>query len=203
MANVCGTNKIRLGFSWVLGAIFLATAIFCQSRLAETVLYEGLEQLGCGLVVVATLGRIWSMVYIGGRKDAELCQDGPYSIWRNPLYLFSFIGAVGIILCAQILLLLFIIMPFFLYNYYFVIKSEERRLLEMFGEPYRQYCRKVKRIIPNFANYHSQEKFEVYPRVLFRSMVHASFFMWLVIGLDILEYFKETGLLPIFITVSF
>ncbi len=196
-------ERIRLGFSWLLGAIFLGIVVVSNSRHEGTFLYEVLEQLGCGLVVLATLGRIWSMVYIGGRKNLELCQDGPYSIWRNPLYLFSFMGAVGIILCAQILLLLFIIMPFFLYNYYFVIRSEERQLQELFGESYQQYCRKVKRIIPNFANYHSQEKFEVYPRVLFRSMVHASYFLWLFILLEFLEYFKEAAILPNLFTLPF
>jgi len=69
--------------------------------------------------------------------------------------------------------------------------------LQLFGNEYAEYCKKVKRIIPNFNNYWSKNKFEIYPKVFFRSMVHASFFMWLFILLEFLEYFKEnTKLIP-------
>ncbi|MEW6326343.1 MAG: isoprenylcysteine carboxylmethyltransferase family protein [Thermodesulfobacteriota bacterium] len=184
-------ERYRLGFSWLIGLIFISIILFSKSGYEGSFSYEILELSGDALIVIATLGRIWATVYIGGRKDEELCQDGPYSIWRNPLYVFSFLGAVGIILSSGKLILLFIIMPFFIYNYYFVIKGEEARLLELFGNEYAEYCKKVKRIIPNFNNYWSKNKFEIYPKVFFRSMVHASFFMWLFILLEFLEYFKE------------
>jgi protein-S-isoprenylcysteine O-methyltransferase Ste14 len=190
-------ERYRLGFSWLIGLIFISIILFSKSGYEGSLSYEILELSGYVLIVIATLGRIWATVYIGGRKDEELCQDGPYSIWRNPLYVFSFFGAVGIILSSGKLILLFIIMPFFIYNYYFVIKGEEARLFELFGNEYAEYCKKVKRIIPNFNNYWSRNNFEIYPKVFFRSMVHASFFMWLFILLEFLEYFEEnTKLIP-------
>jgi protein-S-isoprenylcysteine O-methyltransferase Ste14 len=190
-------ERYRLGFSWLIGLIFISIILFSKSGYEGSLSYEILELSGYVLIVIATLGRIWATVYIGGRKDEELCQDGPYSIWRNPLYVFSFLGAVGIILSSGKLILLFIIMPFFIYNYYFVIKGEEARLFELFGNEYAEYCKKVKRIIPNFNNYWSRNNFEVYPKIFFRSMVHASFFMWLFIFLEFLEYFEEnTKLIP-------
>lgn len=190
-------ERYRLGFSWLIGLIFISIILFSKSGYEGSLSYEILELSGDVLIVIATLGRIWATVYIGGRKDEELCQDGPYSIWRNPLYVFSFLGAVGIILSSGKLILLFIIMPFFIYNYYFVIKGEEARLFELFGNEYAEYCKKVKRIIPNFNNYWSRNNFEVYPKIFFRSMVHASLFMWLFILLEFLEYFKEnTKLIP-------
>lgn len=190
-------ERYRLGFSWLIGLIFISIILFSKSGYEGSLSYEILELSGYVLIVIATLGRIWAAVYIGGRKDEELCQDGPYSIWRNPLYVFSFLGAVGIILSSGKLILLFIIMPFFIYNYYFVIKGEEARLFELFGNEYAEYCKKVKRIIPNFNNYWSRNNFEVYPKIFFRSMVHASFFMWLFILLEFLEYFEEnTKLIP-------
>ncbi|MDP3028266.1 MAG: isoprenylcysteine carboxylmethyltransferase family protein [Deltaproteobacteria bacterium] len=190
-------ERYRLGFSWLIGLIFISIILFSKSGYEGSLSYEILELSGYVLIVIATLGRIWATVYIGGRKDEELCQDGPYSIWRNPLYVFSFLGAVGIILSSGKLILLFIIMPFFIYNYYFVIKGEEARLLELFGNEYAEYCKKVKRIIPTFNNYWSRNNFEVYPKIFFRSMVHASLFMWLFILLEFLEYFKEnTKLIP-------
>ncbi|MFZ5774653.1 MAG: methyltransferase family protein [Thermodesulfobacteriota bacterium] len=189
-------ERYRLSFSWVLGVALIFLIIFTKSKNEASPAYELLELGGYVGIVIATLGRIWSSVYIGGRKDEELCMDGPYSISRNPLYIFSFFGAVGIILSAQKLVLLGVVLPFFLY-YYFVIKGEERRLADFFGEEYDRYCRRVNRIIPRFALYSSKERFEVYPKVLFRSIVHASLFMWIFMILEFLEYFKEnTTLIP-------
>lgn len=190
-------ERYRLAFSWIIGFLLVFLIIFSRSTHEESAAYEVLELVGYGLIVVATLGRIWATVYIGGRKDAELCQDGPYSISRNPLYLFTLCGAIGIILSAQKLFLLAIIVPFFAY-YYSVIKGEEKRLLQFFGNAFADYCQRVNRIWPtSFKHYASQESFTVYPKVLFRSMVHASTFMWIFVILEMLELLKErTHLIP-------
>ena len=196
-------ERYRLGFSWIAGLFFVFSVLFSDSSYRESQLYEFLELVGYVLIVFATLGRIWATVYIGGRKDEELCQDGPYSISRNPLYLFSLFGAVGIILSAQKLTLLAIILPFFVY-YYFVIRGEETRLLHFFGQEYADYSKRVGRILPTFKTYTSQENFTVYPKVLFRSMIHASIFMWIFMLLEILEYCKDrTALLPTLFTLPF
>ena len=196
-------ERYRLGFSWIAGLFFVFSVLFSDSPYRESQLYEFLELVGYVLIVFATLGRIWATVYIGGRKDEELCQDGPYSISRNPLYLFSLFGAVGIILSAQKLTLLAIILPFFVY-YYFVIRGEETRLLHFFGQEYADYSKRVGRILPTFKTYTSQESFTVYPKVLFRSMIHASIFMWIFMLLEILEYCKDrTALIPTLFTLHF
>lgn len=196
-------ERYRLGFSWIAGLFFVFSVLFSDSPYRESRMYELLELVGYVLIVFATLGRIWATVYIGGRKDEELCQDGPYSISRNPLYLFSLSGAIGIILSAQKLTLLAIILPFFVY-YYFVIRGEEARLLKFFGEKYADYSKRVGRILPTFKTYTSQESFTVYPKVLFRSMIHASIFMWIFVLLEILEYLKDrTTLIPTLFTLPF
>jgi protein-S-isoprenylcysteine O-methyltransferase Ste14 len=196
-------ERYRLGFSWFVGLFFVFSIIFSDSAYGESQLYELLELVGYGLIVLATLGRIWATVYIGGRKDEELCQDGPYSVSRNPLYIFSLLGAVGIIFAAQKMTLLAIVLPFFVY-YYFVIKGEEARLLDFFGQEYANYSNRVGRILPTFRTYTSQESFTVYPKVLFRSMIHASIFMWIFMLLEILEYLKErTTLIQTLFTLPF
>ena len=196
-------ERYRLVFSWLLGLFVVFLIIFSKSPYGETPLYETMELSGYALIVLATLGRIWATVYIGGRKDEELCQDGPYSISRNPLYVFSLFGAVGIILAAQKPAILVIILPFFVY-YYFVIRGEEARLLSFFGQEYADYAKRVGRIMPTFKTYTSQESFTVYPKVLFRSMIHASIFMWIFMLLEVLEYCKEhTSLIPALFTLPF
>ena len=81
----------------VLFVIFAALMLFSQSYWQpDTPVHEALELAGVALIGVAILGRTWSSLYIGGRKNSVLVQYGPYSLMRNPLYTFSFIGALGI-----------------------------------------------------------------------------------------------------------
>lgn len=196
-------ERYRLRFSWLIGAGLIFLVLFSRARYEGTPLYEFFEWLGYVLIVLATMGRIWCAVYIGGRKDDELCTDGPYSLARNPLYLFSLIGAAGIFLAAQKLVLLLALLPFSVY-YHFVIVGEEARLMEKFGSDYAGYRRRVSRILPRFGDYASRERFEVYPRVVFRSMLDASLFLWAFLVLEFLEYFKGTlGLLPDLLVLPF
>ncbi len=59
-------------------------------------LYVFLTTFGLILVGVGTMGRVWASMYISGYKDKDLVTEGAYSIVRNPLYVFSFVGAVGV-----------------------------------------------------------------------------------------------------------
>src|SRR6185503_11217281 len=56
--------------------------------------HEIIEWIGMVFIGLCVVGRIWCSLYIGGRKNFELIQDGPYSLVRNPLYLFSVIAAL-------------------------------------------------------------------------------------------------------------
>src|ERR1700694_4620271 len=59
-------------------------------------LHESIEWIGISCIVFAIVGRTWSSLYIGGRKTRTLVSVGPYSVSRNPLYVFSIIGGVGV-----------------------------------------------------------------------------------------------------------
>ena len=43
------------------------------------------ELAGYLFLILGLSVRIWSILYIGGRKSQELVTDGPYSLCRNPL----------------------------------------------------------------------------------------------------------------------
>lgn len=81
--------------------LFIAAGLF--ALLAWTALVKAqpqlehpVEHLGLIAIMVCVLGRAWCSLYIGGRKKQEIVTCGPYSLCRNPLYVFSFIGAFGI-----------------------------------------------------------------------------------------------------------
>src|ERR1700674_3168149 len=86
----------------ISGALWLLLLLFTQSRWQATAphIRALIEVAGVFLILLSILGRTWCTLYIGGRKRRELITQGPYSIVRNPLYLFSSIGAAGI--AAQI-----------------------------------------------------------------------------------------------------
>ncbi len=91
------------------------------------------------------------MVYIVGRKNRELCQAGPYSLTRNPLYFFSFIGVLGLGLALQHVLLGVVAATCFLIYYEAVIRGEERILKSIHGEAFTDYCTRVPRFWPRLA----------------------------------------------------
>ena len=83
-------------------------------------------------------------------KAGHLVTDGVYSIVRNPIYSAFIFIFTGILLFASNLYLL--IFPFIFWAYLTILMkfTEEKWMKEKFGEEYREYCKKVNRIIPWF-----------------------------------------------------
>ena len=68
-----------------------------SSGWAERPIIGGLFYLtGCTMVGIGTMGRVWCSLYICGYKSDSLVTSGPYSMCRNPLYLFSLLGSIGV-----------------------------------------------------------------------------------------------------------
>ena len=120
------------------------------------------------IVVLVTLGvigialSIWSIVYMkivgkGNPMDAfnhevaprtsELMTGGPYRICRNPMLLGVFIFYTGLVICLwswQALVIFIAYVAIMMVQ----VSREEKRLEEDFGEAYREYKRRTKKIIP-------------------------------------------------------
>jgi protein-S-isoprenylcysteine O-methyltransferase Ste14 len=73
-------ERCRKLLDWFLFAGIFAVVIFSPSLPQRGYQIEYLETLSYLLVAVATVGRVWCGIYIFGRKNKTLCQDGPYSI---------------------------------------------------------------------------------------------------------------------------
>ena len=105
---------------------------------------------------------IWSIIYMknvgkGNPMDAfnhevaprtvNLMTDGPYRLCRNPMLLGVIIYYAGIVIClgtwqsAAVFAVYFAIMMV-------QVRREEERLERDFGDAYRDYCRKTKKLIP-------------------------------------------------------
>ncbi len=113
--------------------------------------YALMDTVGILLVFAGVLGRFWCIVYIGGRKSEVVFQDGPYSICRHPLYLFSTIATLGLglMLGSVILSLLFAAIVYFILSR--TAEGEEKYLRAEFGTDYDDYASRVPRILPKVA----------------------------------------------------
>jgi protein-S-isoprenylcysteine O-methyltransferase Ste14 len=143
---------------------------------------EAFSLLGIVLATTGCLGRLWSTLYITGRKSRELVTCGPYSICRNPLYFFSAVGLVGLGLTTATLVVPCGLAIAFAAYYRHVISGEEQRLHVRHGRLFDDYCVRTPRFWPNWTLYHEPARFEVYSKAIRRSFLDAACFL-LVFGL--------------------
>lgn len=103
------------------------------------------------LVVAGEALRIWAAGHL--RKEDVMTTGGPYRIIRNPLYLGSFLIAVGFCLIAGSIWIWIFTFAYFLLCYIPVIRFEESILREKFHEPYAEYASAVPALYPTFSPY--------------------------------------------------
>ncbi len=152
--------------------------------------------IGLILVGLATVGRLWCLLFISGYKSENLITVGPYSLCRNPLYVFSFLGMVGVALCTASFTLTAVMILIFLLYYPLVIRLEEAKLLLKHPVEYPIYCRLVPRVVPSFSRFREPELYEVKPGQFRKRLFDGLGFVWLA-GLAItLEDLHELDLLP-------
>lgn len=158
--------------------------------------YETMEWVGYLLVALGFSTRVFSSLYIGGRKNDQLIADGPFSVVRNPLYVGSFFAFLGIGLQSGSMVLTAIIAGSFIVYYPFVIRKEELFLTEKFGESYRAYQRSVPRWIPNVKKWHSPQELVCKPRFVLKTMRDAGLFFLAFPALEYVSQLHESGTLP-------
>ncbi len=156
-----------------------------------------IEYAGAGFIWVGLIGRLWSILYIGGHKSSAVVMDGPYSVMRNPLYFFSTIAAVGVgfqtgtltggILCGFLCALAF----------HIVILREEKYLSTLFGGPYAGYRNAVPRFFPNIALFKDEEYINVSTRRMYSTLLDGMVFFVAVPIFELADYLQGAGILPV------
>jgi protein-S-isoprenylcysteine O-methyltransferase Ste14 len=190
--------RMRLIVSRIFAILVILVILFTESSFKQGNLPDMLcESFGLFLLSVCTAGRLWALLYISGRKTHEVICDGPYSIVRHPLYLFSFIGAIGIGLASENLLVLALLMIFYLSYYPLTIFSEEKVLTDKFAQAYIDYMQKTPRFIPKLSLYKSPQQFIVNGDIFLRNLVDGMWFIWIYILLQFIEMLQQNGVLPI------
>lgn len=187
----------------VIGLLLLAIVVvlvFVASGQSHE-MHERIEAYGVMLIMIGIFGRLWSILYIGGRKSAEVVSAGPYSITRNPLYLFSSVAAIGAgaqtgslwiavgfgVLCAV--------------AFQVVIRREEGYLGGRLGATYRDYLARVPRFFPNPLIYRDLEIVCFKPRILRRTLVDGLVFFVSIPFFETLEWGQQSGAIPVLLSL--
>lgn len=138
-------RRTRVPFGTVLGGLFLLS-LHPSIRL----MHPSIQSLWIGgtIALCGLLLRVWAAGHI--EKNRVLTQGGPYAFTRNPLYLGSFIMALGIVLAGRGYWLLLPFILFFAAFYYPVMRGEEQELLQRHGDRFLDYSDKVPLFFPSY-----------------------------------------------------
>lgn len=187
-------RTLRLSFLAMLPLVLFARSTWAEPEW----LFDIFEVTGIFLVIFGVLGRFWSILYIGGRKNMTVIQSGPYSICRHPLYLFSTMATVGfglmlgsLVLTALLGVVVFVILSV-------TAAREERFLRSEFGGAYDAYAARVPRIWPKRALFTTPDEVVFSVPQLKRNFFDALVFLSFIPLAELMEWLKEAGIVPTF-----
>jgi protein-S-isoprenylcysteine O-methyltransferase len=137
-----------------LGLDFTLSARLPQAAIAgrrELVFFSGIVLILGGVAVrwwaIATLGKSFTFD-VAVQSGQKVVDTGPYRYIRHPSYTGTLMTQVGIGLALGNWVGLLALMLCMAIAYSYRISVEEQALVAALGEPYKQYMRRTRRIIP-------------------------------------------------------
>lgn len=159
------TDQVFTLRGWISALILLpASLVACLSPpiwSEGTFADSAVDALGWGLLAVGLFLRLWATLYIGGKKSLSFVSEGPYAMCRHPLYLGSFIIILSLVVFLQSLVLLACLALVAILHVALVVPSEERYLVQSFGEAYQAYAQRTPRLLPRLRNLRRPGKVEI------------------------------------------
>jgi len=151
------SRRDRGSLRWLWGGILVATTLgsvvshYQPARMPAWSFPAGVALILIGLVLrgtaIATLWRYFT-VDVSIRDGHELVDRGLYHFVRHPSYSGSLLSFTGLGFAFGSWLSLAIIVVASVIGFSYRINVEEAVLLEHFGQRYRDYMRRVKRLVP-------------------------------------------------------
>jgi len=195
--SLSGYQQARRAVLFLMLLVAFGVLLFVSSYPEQSEFHEFVEAFGVSLIGVAIIGRLWCTLYIGGRKSAEIVANGPYSIVRNPLYVFSMIGAAGA--GAQtgsiVVALVFGVVTAMAFSV--VARREEAFLREKFGAAFDTYCAGVPRMLPRLSLYRDAATITVAPRTLYTTFFDSLVFFSAMPVFEFVEHLQLEHVLPV------
>jgi len=190
------TQRILVSRLFVVSIIVLI--VISKSQWEDSMVGPGLFLTGAILIGFAVVGRLWCSLYISGYKSGTLITEGPYSMSRNPLYFFSFLGAIGVGFATETLTIPACVVLAFAFYYPMVIKAEQKKLANLHGEAFSDYCKKTPVFFPSFKLLKEPDEYTVKPKIFRKTLFEVLWFILLLGILEIKEAIEQAGLLPTF-----
>ncbi|HYE74508.1 MAG TPA: isoprenylcysteine carboxylmethyltransferase family protein [Blastocatellia bacterium] len=138
-------QRLRVPLGFLTAIVFVIV-----SRPSWRSLMIGVPVALCGVAI-----RAWASGHL--RKNAELAVSGPYAYTRNPLYLGSFVMAVGCAICGGNWWIGAILIAFFLLIYIPVMQAEAAHMHHLFPNSFAAYERRVPLLFPRLTPYEKGE----------------------------------------------
>lgn len=146
--------SVLLILSFSLGSIIIAVIDWAYLKLTLTSGY--LLIIGLILIIFGIVLRFWSIQVLGKfftatvqiKEDHALIIKGPYSIVRHPSYLGAWLTITGATIYFGSYIAFIVALIGMGVSYYIRIELEEKALAEVFGQQYKNYQLRVKKIIP-------------------------------------------------------
>ena len=193
-------QRKRLFLVQLLSIVAIATLLLSRPAWSEDrPFHEIIEMTGLSLVLVCIFGRLWSILYVGSRKNGELVTSGPYSITRNPLYLFSTIGAAGIgLMFGSVVVAM--VLGFVSYHVFRMTAQKEADFLQgKFPQLYPSYAARTPFFWPDIWLYRDSGETTFSPVALRKTFLDALYFLAIFPVIEGIEYLQTTGHLPTFL----
>jgi protein-S-isoprenylcysteine O-methyltransferase len=151
-------DRGSLSAIWLVIGLAVGAAFACANMLPQLVLGSagiwrraGVAVFAVGIVVrwyaILSLGRFFT-VNVAIASDHRLVESGPYRCVRHPSYTGALLAFLGLGLCLDNWGSLVALLAPVSVVFWWRMRIEERALLETFGERYRDYMRRTRRLIP-------------------------------------------------------
>ncbi len=199
MNGLAAIFKKRMYLSRVLGAVGVVAYVFMgplwldrQVWLAEALAFAGLL-----LVALGVVGRVWALSYLVGKKSKSLVTEGPFSLCRNPLYLFSFLGLLGLCLRTGTVTIPVVVMTLFALVHLRSVRSEEAKLRAMFPAEFDAYASRIPRFIPSLANFKESDLLSVNAVLFRKGITELTMFFVSLAFFELVTVLHQTGMVPV------
>jgi hypothetical protein len=153
------------------------------------------------LVVIGVMIRVYSSLYVGGRKNNELVTDGAFSIVRNPLYVGSFIATVGLGLLTISLSITLLLIGAFAICYAYTVDREELYLSRKFGDNYTRYTQEVPRWLPKLSLWYAPRELNIKPYFVLRTILDGAVFFLAIPILETVCELRVQNVIPTYLTL--
>ena len=195
--------RYRILVSRLFFAGFAALALFSEpiAYSASPVVRWSVLSAGFTCVVLAVLGRLWCSMYLCGYKTKIVVSTGPYSVVRNPLYIFSLLGALGIGIATLSITLTIIIVAFLILVSVFTVSVEEDSLQTALGDSYYRYKSVTPRFIPSWKLYTVAPQYTIATRQMHSAFTDVPWFFVVFALAAGLPTLHASGILPSLVTL--